>query len=135
MAIPPRRWVGYALLAAGLSLLFDTLTFLRTNWSPLHIPMFAANELALGYLLAVVGVVLLLAPTLIRLLDRYAPDVSMKTGAELAPQSVENHVPARVPPSAKSLLVRKVVSWIIVAVGSIGWIPRLSLHIRERVAS
>jgi hypothetical protein len=117
MAIPPRRWVGYALLAAGLSLLFDTLTFLRTNWSPLHIPMFAANELALGYLLAVVGVVLLSAPTLIRLLDRYAPDVSMKTGAELAPQSVENHVPARVPPSAKSLLVRKVVSWIIVAVG------------------
>jgi hypothetical protein len=42
-------------LAAGLSLLFDTLTFLRTNWSPLHIPMFAANELAIGYVLAVVG--------------------------------------------------------------------------------
>jgi hypothetical protein len=64
MAIPPRRWVGYALLAAGLSLQFDTLTFLQTNWSPLKVPMYAANELAVGCLLTVAGVLGLLAPTL-----------------------------------------------------------------------
>jgi hypothetical protein len=117
MAIPPRRWVGYSFLAAGLLLLFDTLTFLRTNWSPLHVPMFAGNELALGYLSAVTGVMLLLAPTLIRILDRYAPDASMKTGAELAHQSVQNHVKGRLPRSAKSLFIRKAISWIIVALG------------------
>jgi hypothetical protein len=55
MAIPPRRWVGYAFVVAGLSLLFDTYTFLRTNWSPLHVPMFAATEIALGYSLVAVG--------------------------------------------------------------------------------
>ena len=54
MAIPPRRWVGYALLAAGLSLLFDTLTFLRNKLVPLKVPMYAANELAIGCLLSVV---------------------------------------------------------------------------------
>jgi len=70
MAIPPRRWVGYALLASGLSLLFDTLTFLRTNWSPLKVPMYAADELAIGCLFSVVGVLLILAPTLRRLLLR-----------------------------------------------------------------
>jgi biopolymer transport protein ExbD len=70
MAIPPRRWVGYALLAAGLSLLFDTVTFLLTNWSPLKVPMYAANELALGCLLTVAGVLVLLAPTLKRTLLR-----------------------------------------------------------------
>jgi biopolymer transport protein ExbD len=64
MAIPPRRWVGYALLAAGLSLLIDTLTFLLTNWSPLRVPMYAANEFALGCLLTVAGVLVLLALTL-----------------------------------------------------------------------
>jgi biopolymer transport protein ExbD len=70
MAIPPRRWVGYALLAAGLLLLFDTLTFLQTNWSPLKVPMYAANELAIGCLLTVAGVLVLLAPTLKRKLLR-----------------------------------------------------------------
>ena len=70
MAIPPRRWVGYALLAGGLSLLFDTLTFLQTNWSPLKVPMYAANELAIGCLLSVAGVLVLLAPTLKRTLLR-----------------------------------------------------------------
>ena len=117
MAIPPRRWVGYALLAAGLSLLFDTLTFLRTNWSPLHIPMYAENELAIGYLLTVAGVLLLLAPTLIRLLDQYAPDASMKAVSRVADPSVENPLHARRPPSAKSLLVRKAASWLTVALG------------------
>jgi len=70
MAIPPRRWVGYALSAAGLSLLFDTLTFLQTNWSPLKVPMYAANELAVGCLLTVTGVLVLSAPTLKRTLLR-----------------------------------------------------------------
>src|SRR6202035_1560052 len=110
MAIPPRRWVGYALLTAGLSLLFDTLTFLRTNWSPLHIPMYAGNELAIGYLLAVVGALLLLASTLIQMLDRYAPHASKKTGAWLGRQSVESHVQRQLPLSAKSLFARKAVS-------------------------
>jgi biopolymer transport protein ExbD len=97
MAIPPRRWVGYALLIAGLSLLFDTYTFLRTNWSPLHVPMFVANELALGYSFAVVGVVVLFAPTLIRMVDSYAPDASMKMGEGLAHESVELRRQRRLP--------------------------------------
>jgi hypothetical protein len=85
MAIPPRRWVGYALLAAGLSLLFDTFTFLLTNWSPLKVPMYTANESAIGYLLAVVGVVLLLAPTLIRILDtKYADGKRATRSREVA---------------------------------------------------
>ena len=89
MATPPRRWVGYALLIAGLSLLLDTYTFLRTNWSPLHVPMFVPNELALGYSLAVVGAVVLFAPTLVRIVGSYAPDASMKMGECLAHESVE----------------------------------------------
>ena len=77
MAIPPRRWVGYALLATGLSLLFDTFTFLLTNWSPLKVPMYAANELVLGFLLAVAGVLVLLAPTLKRTLLRIRIGVAL----------------------------------------------------------
>lgn len=77
MAIPPRRWVGYALLAAGLSLLFDTFTFLLTNWSPLKIPMYAANELALGCLLTTAGVLVLSAPTLRRTLLRIRIGVAL----------------------------------------------------------
>lgn len=91
MAIPPRRWVGYAFVLAGLSLLFDTYTFLRTNWSPLRIPMYAATELALGYLLTAVGAVVLLAPALVRIVDINggAPDASVKMGEGLAHESVE----------------------------------------------
>jgi len=89
MAIPPRRWVVYALVIAGLSLLFDTYTFLRTNWSPLHVPMFAPTELTLGYSLAVVGVAVLVAPVVIWLGDSCAPDSSMKRGEGLAHESVE----------------------------------------------
>ena len=77
MAIPPRRWFGYALLAAGLSLLFDTFTFVLTNWSPLKVPMYTANELALGFLLAVTGVLVLLAPTLKRTLLRIRIGVAL----------------------------------------------------------
>jgi biopolymer transport protein ExbD len=95
MAIPPRRWVGYALLIAGLSLLYDT--FLRTNWSPLHVPMYAPSELELGYLLIVGGVGLLLTPTLLHMLDNYAPDASMKMGECLAYESVEFRRQQRLP--------------------------------------
>jgi len=77
MAIPPRRWVGYALLAAGLSLLFDTLTFLLTSWSPLKVPMYAANELAIGCLLTVAGVLVLSVPTLKRTLLRIRIGVAL----------------------------------------------------------
>lgn len=70
MAMRPRKWVGYALSAAGLSFVFDTVIFLRTNWSPLKVSMYAPNELATGYLLALGGVVLLLAHTLKRALWR-----------------------------------------------------------------
>ncbi len=77
MAMPPRRWVGYALLAAGLSLLFDSLTFLQTNWSPLKVPMYAANELAIGCLLTVAGGLVLLAPTLKRMLLRIRIGVAL----------------------------------------------------------
>ena len=127
MAIPPRRWVGYEFLAAGLSLLFDTLTFLRTNWSPLHIPMYAENELAIGYVLAVVGVLLLLAPTLNRMLDRYAPDASMKTGTQLAQQSIDVHSPGRLLFRPKSAFARKAASWLIVALGVLVGLLALSL--------
>ena len=108
MAIPPRRWVGYALLIAGLLLLFDTYTFLRTNWSPLHVPMFAPSELALGYLLALLGIVLLFAPTLVRIgpilvrmVGSYAPNASMKMGQGLAHQSVELRLQRRLPLKGK----------------------------------
>jgi biopolymer transport protein ExbD len=97
MATAPRRWVGYALVIAGLSLLFDTYTFLRTNWSPLHVPMFAPTELALGYSLVVVGVVVFLAPALIRMVGSYAPDASMKMGQGLAHESVELRRQRRLP--------------------------------------
>ena len=97
MATPPRRWVGYALVIGGLSLLFDTYTFLRTNWSPLHVPMYAPAELALGYSLAVVGAVTLLAPSLVRMVDSYAPDASLKMGEALAHESVEFRRQRRLP--------------------------------------
>ena len=84
-------------MIAGLLLLFDTYTFLRTEWSPLRVPMYAPNELALGYLLAVLGVMLLFAPTLVRPLDSYAPDASMKLGVALAHQSVESRRQRRLP--------------------------------------
>ena len=103
MAIPPRRWVGYALVIAGLSLLFDTYTFLRTNWSPLRVPMYAPTELALGYSLAVVGAVVLLAPALLRMVDinSCAPDASMKMGEGLAHESVELRRQRRLPLNRK----------------------------------
>jgi biopolymer transport protein ExbD len=89
MAVPPRRWVGYALLIVGLSLLFDTYTFLRTDRSPLRVPMSVPNELALGYSLGVIGILVLLARALIRTVDPFAPDASAKMGEGLAHESVE----------------------------------------------
>jgi biopolymer transport protein ExbD len=97
MGMPPRKWTGYALLIVGASLLFDTYTFLRTNWSPLCIPMYASNELELGYLFAIVGIVVLFAPALVRAVDDCAPDVSIKMAQGIADQSVEWRRQQRLP--------------------------------------
>lgn len=97
MAIPPRQWVGYTLVIAGVSLLFDTYTFLRTDSSPLRVPMSAPNELALGYFLGVVGIVVLLASALNRTVDQFAPDASMKMGVALTHESVERRRTGRLP--------------------------------------
>lgn len=97
MPIPPRRWVGYALLIAGLSLLFDTYTFIRTGRSPLRVPLSVPNELALGYSLGLVGIVVLLAPALIRTVDPFAPDASTTMGEGLAHDSVERRRQRRLP--------------------------------------
>src|SRR5437762_1344240 len=126
MAIPPRRWVGYALLAGGLSLLFDTLTFLRTNWSPLKIPMYAQNELAVGYLVTVVGVLLLSAPALNRMLDRYAPDASA-TEPQLPKQSIDVHRQVPSAFSLKSTVAKKAASWLIVTLGVVAGLLALSI--------
>ena len=114
MAMPPRRWVGYALLAIGLSFLFDTLVFLRTNWSPLKIPMFAENELAIGYVVTVVGVLLLVAPALHRMLDRYAPDASVRSEPQLPQQPIGVHREGSSRFSVKSTFTKKAVSWLAV---------------------
>jgi hypothetical protein len=127
MAMPPRRWVGYALLAIGLSFLFDTLVFLRTNWSPLKIPMFAENELAIGYVVTVVGLLLLLAPTLNRMLDKFAPDASAKTGPQRPQQSngIHGQGPSRF--SLKSTFAKKAVSWLTVTFGVLVGLLALSI--------
>lgn len=97
MPIPPRKWVGYATLTAGLSLLYDTYTFLRTSWSPLHVPLSVPEELAIGYLLILVGMALLCAPALVRLAHDFAPDSSVKLGSNLAHCSVELRQKKRLP--------------------------------------
>lgn len=127
MAMPPRRWVGYALLAAGLSLLFDTLVFLRTNWSPLKIPMYAENELAIGYVVTVVGVLLLVAPALHRMLDRYAPDAAAKSEPQLPQQPIGVHREGSSRFSLKSTFAKKAASWIIVTLGVLVGLLALSI--------
>jgi biopolymer transport protein ExbD len=89
MAAPPRRWAGYALLTAGLLLLFDTYTFIKTDWSPLQIPMSVPVELMFGYLLVLAGICTFIAPTLLNAVSEIAPDASMKLGQNLAYNSVE----------------------------------------------
>jgi biopolymer transport protein ExbD len=59
--------------------------------------MYALNELALGYVLAVLGVVLLFAPSMVGLLNSYAPDASVTMGANLAHESVEFRRQRRLP--------------------------------------
>lgn len=56
MATPPRRWAAYALLTAGLLLLYDTYTFIKADWSPLRIPMSVPVELIFGYALILAGI-------------------------------------------------------------------------------
>ena len=127
MAIPPRRWVGCALLAIGLSLLFDTLVFLRTNWSPLKIPMYAENELAIGYLVTVVGVLLLIAPALNRMLDRYAPGASATTEAQLPQRPIGVHREGASRFSLKSTFAKKAIGWLAVTFGVLVGLLSLSI--------
>lgn len=73
MAIPIRRAFGYAAAVASLLLLYDTETFIRTNWSPLRVPMTVANEFTLSGGLAIVAVVFLAGPALLRLAEDCGP--------------------------------------------------------------
>jgi hypothetical protein len=127
MAISPRRWLGYVLLVTGLSLLFDTLIFLRTNWSPLKIPMYAENELAIGYLLVVVGVVLLFVPILNRILDRYAPDKSGNPAPQLALRSVDVQSSSPVPSRREAAFAKKGASWLLAILGFLVGLLALSM--------
>jgi len=97
MAIPPRGWVGYALLTAGSLLLFDTYTFLRTNWSPLRVPMYASDEIALGYMFALFGIAVLIAPRFLRTLEDFAPDSSVTMASGTADHSIEWRRQQRLP--------------------------------------
>jgi hypothetical protein len=121
----------YALLAAGLSLLFDTLVFLRTNWSPLKIPMYAENELAIGYVVTVVGVLLLVAPAVRRMLDRYAPDAAAKSEPQLPQQPIGVHREGSSRFSLKSTFAKKAASWIIVTLGVLVGLLALSISGRR----
>jgi biopolymer transport protein ExbD len=97
MAIPPRRWVGYTLLTTGLLLQFDTYTFLQTHKSPLRVPLDAASEFALGYVLVPVGIAILLWPWISGLVEDIAPDASMKLSESLQNHSVEWRRQRRLP--------------------------------------
>jgi biopolymer transport protein ExbD len=104
MAMPARRWVGYALLITGLLLLFDTDTFLRTNWSPLHVPMSVPTEIAWAFLLTaggittfIVPILLRVAPVLLRFVSSFAPDASAKVGQGFSHQSVDLRLQRRLP--------------------------------------
>ena len=59
--------------------------------------MSVPNELAVGYSIIALGVVLLLAPALLRVADPIAPDASMTMGESLAYQSVELRREKRLP--------------------------------------
>lgn len=90
MATPPRRWAGSVLLTAGLLLLYDTYTFIKIDWSPLHIPMSVPVELTFGYALIVAGICMFVGPTLLGAVSEIAPDASMKLGQHLAQPSIES---------------------------------------------
>jgi len=59
--------------------------------------MYVPTELALGYSLVVVGVIVPLAPALIRMVDSFAPDASMKMGEDPTHESVELRRQRRLP--------------------------------------
>jgi biopolymer transport protein ExbD len=96
MTMPARKWAAYALVFVALLLFFDTDTFLRTNWSPLHVPLDVPSELALAYALAVSGAITLLAPTLIRIAGGFAPGDSVKAPS-LDQESAESRLRRRLP--------------------------------------
>jgi biopolymer transport protein ExbD len=97
MAIPARRCVGCALVLVGLLLLYDTYTFLRTDWSPLRVPLIASTELAFGYFLIVCGVVAIVAPVLSPVVEDFAPDASLTLAQSLNHESVELRREKRLP--------------------------------------
>jgi biopolymer transport protein ExbD len=116
MVTPPRKRAGYALLTAGLLLFFDTETFLRTNWSPLHVPLSVPAELMLSYVLLLCGTVAFLAPILVRMVSNYAPGGSVRTGERFEYESVELRLRGRLPlqPRRSALSDRGVVGGTIV---------------------
>jgi hypothetical protein len=97
MATPPRRWVAYALLTAGLLLLYDTYTFIKTDWSPLRIPMSVPVELIFGCALILAGIFTFFAPTLLSAISEIALDPSMKMGHQLVHESIELRRQQRLP--------------------------------------
>jgi hypothetical protein len=89
--------------------------------------MYAENELAIGYLLTVVGVLLLLGPALNCMLDRYAPYTSVKTGTQLAQQPIDVHSPGRLPFGSKSVFAQKATSCLTVTLGVLVGLVALSV--------
>jgi len=64
---------------------------------PLACPDVCLNRACARVSLAAIGVVVLLAPGLVRMLDSYAPDASMQMGEGLAHESVEFRRQRRLP--------------------------------------
>jgi hypothetical protein len=67
--------------------------------------MSVPNGLAAGYSLEVVGIIVLLAPALIRIVDPVAPDAAMTMGANLAHDSVEDRRQRRSGKNSASFLI------------------------------
>jgi len=93
MRMPLHRAVGYAGVVAGLLLVFDTATFLGTQWSPLHVPMYADNELSLAYWLLAIGAAFLFWPVFWRMIRglfaSYAPGLDARVGDGFEHNSIE----------------------------------------------
>jgi hypothetical protein len=76
---------------------------------------------------AVLGVLLLLARTLNRMLDRYAPDASAKTEPHLPQQSSDAYRQGPSPCSLKSTVAKNAASWLIVTLGVLVALLALSI--------
>jgi biopolymer transport protein ExbD len=84
-------------LTAGLFLLYDTYTFIKTDWSPLRIPMSVPVELIFGCALILAGIFTFFAPTLLSAISEIALDRSMKMGHQLVHESIELRRQQRLP--------------------------------------